>query len=459
MSTKPLNSTRNASSEDYSKRYPRVLVISHNAFSATLNNGKTYKSLFKDFPQENISQLFFCSHETPDFSFCHDYFLIKDSDVIRSTFLAQSECGKRLVNDNRVAKEVTAKDKPIFNIISRLVKGLGSVSSFARDVLWKTGKWKSKELKEWIKISDPQLVFFVGGNQCFSHELASWVCDEFRLPLVVYFTDDYILMGKKPGLFSNWQLNRVKKQYFQTIRRSSKRFVIGERMAADYSSFFQKDFLPIMNCIDFEESAKPLIKTSTNSKRIIISYIGGLHLDRWKVLVELGKLILAVKAHLKVEVRLEIYSTAIPPGVTLEELNTYPLYFMGALSAKEVKEKMTSSDMLVHVESLDAENRKSTYYSISTKIPEYASSRTCILAYGPSEVASIDLLVTNKLGVVLTDEHTEEEKRHLLISIINDAHMRHQYEERAFQFAKSNFNALVSRNLLKTHLVEISNLK
>ena len=62
---------------------PRVLVISHNVFSASGNMGKTMESLLGGVEPEHLAQLYFHS-EVPTRRCCLRYFRVTDRDMLRS---------------------------------------------------------------------------------------------------------------------------------------------------------------------------------------------------------------------------------------------------------------------------------------------------------------------------------------------------------------------------------------
>jgi hypothetical protein len=64
------------------KTYPKILIISHNCISERTNNGKTIYSIFRDWPQENISQIFF-RNEYPDSASNFNFFRIIDLDLLK----------------------------------------------------------------------------------------------------------------------------------------------------------------------------------------------------------------------------------------------------------------------------------------------------------------------------------------------------------------------------------------
>ena len=66
-------------------KYPKVLIISHNALSLTNNMGKTLVSYFSSFPKECIAQLYL--HEgMPNSNTCSNYYCFDDKDALYSIF-------------------------------------------------------------------------------------------------------------------------------------------------------------------------------------------------------------------------------------------------------------------------------------------------------------------------------------------------------------------------------------
>lgn len=61
------------------KKYPKVLVVSHNVFSTTSNMGKTMVAFFNSWDRENIAQLYFHT-EVPNSDICKKFFRITDFD-------------------------------------------------------------------------------------------------------------------------------------------------------------------------------------------------------------------------------------------------------------------------------------------------------------------------------------------------------------------------------------------
>lgn len=63
--------------------YPRVLVIAHNPFSDTQNNGKTLSAFFNGWPKDKLAQIYL-TPDKPDYTVCENFFRITDLEVLKS---------------------------------------------------------------------------------------------------------------------------------------------------------------------------------------------------------------------------------------------------------------------------------------------------------------------------------------------------------------------------------------
>lgn len=430
----------------------KVLVISSNAFSKFLNNGKTYEALFKGWVPEDLAQLYFSSIEIPDFSFCNNYYNITEIDVIKSLVsLNMFKAGKKIDNVNNDKSEPYLKKE---NFIIRWLKRNSKKISFFRYLLWKTNLWKNSNLTKWLHEYNPDVIFFIAGDVAIVHDIVKWISKKMNLPYLVYFTDDYIINKYKNGFFGYLYNKILEQKYKYTINNAEKCYAIGEIMSYEYSKLFNKNFDVLINCIDFQNITTH-DKKVLDKGRIIISYIGGLHLNRWKTLVELGELFSLINNRYSINCSINLYAIQNPTPSELELLNKSPLAFKGALNNKEIAEVVNNSDFLVHVESFDETSRAQTQFSISTKIPEYLSSNRPIIVYGPSEVASIRLINENKLGLVLTELDNKEDIIRKIMNLINDANLRDLMIDRAFNYAREHFNAAKMRNMLRNDINDI----
>ncbi|MDQ0155367.1 hypothetical protein [Robertmurraya andreesenii] len=384
------------------KRYPRVLVISHNAFSSTLNNGKTFSSIFSSWPKEKIAQLYF-QNEIPNFSVCHNFFKITDVSILRSK---KENIGER-VKGNNIKIHSHEQSRTILFI----KQNKWSAFNFLRDVLWSSNKWNNQKLQDWLDEYAPEVIFFVGGESTFSYKIANQIASKFSIPIYLYYTDDYLTPAYSLDLFQwiNWiRLKRVLKK---TLRNVNKVFVIGDDMGKEYANKLRKPCITIMNAIDIERFLSARVPTSAeenNHSNIKMAYFGGMHLNRWKSLKAIGSACAYISEAEGINISLSIYSNQLPDKKIFTSLNNgTSLKYMGSVTENEIIDEMQKYDVLVHVESFDRKMKQKTRLSISTKIPEYLASGKTILAMGPSDISSIKYLKKLDLPYVITSQKKE----------------------------------------------------
>ena len=131
---------------------------------------------------------------------------------------------------------------------------------------------------------------------------------------------------------------------------------------------------------------------------------------------------------------LEIYTAAnINPEIERKLNIKDSARIMGSKSYDEIKAIMHNADVVVHVESFDKDQIKTTKYSLSTKIIDCLQSGSLVLGIGPSGIASIEYLkkidgavvVDNKedIDVVISTIIGDE------ISVIENCKRTRQYSE------------------------------
>jgi glycosyltransferase involved in cell wall biosynthesis len=134
---------------------------------------------------------------------------------------------------------------------------------------------------------------------------------------------------------------------------------------------------------------------ASHNDNIVLVYAGGLHYKRYKTLRLLALAIRKFNLSPEVErkAQLRIYCNQKPTererrAIELQGASNY----CGALSSEELSDVLARSDILVHVESFDYNSIDKTRLSVSTKISEYMSLGKPILAIGPENIASMEVL-------------------------------------------------------------------
>lgn len=406
----------------------KILIVSHNSFSTTHNNGKTLSAIFSAFQPEELCQLYFTPIGFPDYGRCGDYYLISDKDAVKSIILRR-QCGNVVVKRHEnycQSKQSCNKTK------SRPTK----TKKFIRSIVWLLSSWYHGGLNKWLEAQKPNAIFYVGGDSFFSHRIAMKLTNELQVPLITYFTDDYVI--NPPEDLYNKILKHI---YKKTIEKSTKLFAIGSQMADDYSVHYQREFKPIMNIVDIPSEVTSKVNISD---KIAINYFGGLHLGRTQELMRFAQFMKnEVCGMLEKDYTIGIYSFAYTPDDVRKEMVELGITLNPGVTGDELKHIMQKTDILLHVESVLPEFRLLTKLSVSTKIPEYMSLAKPIIAFGPADVASFRVIADANPTMVIDDVDNavkmREQAVHLGKILNSESEMSH-ISEQNYQYAKSHFD-------------------
>lgn len=413
----------------------KVLVISHNPFSKTASNGKTLEAMFSVFKQENISLLFLRPQSSDlDFDYCSNNYLVSEIDIINRLLLRSKKCGRKIASNEFVRNQSLSYNKK-----SKLAKH----NPLFRDLLWKTNLWKNKEIKDWIRETSADVVFVLGSAQEFTYSIAMFASEVLNVPLVTYFADDFIINPTCNSISEKIHRHRMKHFLNKAIKKSKLRYCIGEMMVQAYAEYFGKEFNHIMNSTEI----LPYSQFEVNDS-IIVSYFGGLHLNRWKMIARIAKLLPKNSS-----VHVYTFSDISPEIESMFKDNNVIVH--NGVVGIELQEFMGKSHVLLHVESDDSYYRSLTQLSISTKIPEYLMHGRLVLGYGPEEVASLRFLSDKGIGLVIPSSKNDAEIKNMLEKSLRDVDFMRRMGKTAYQFAISHFNKVENSTKLYNQLYSI----
>ncbi|HZG73360.1 MAG TPA: hypothetical protein VEY51_17630 [Chondromyces sp.] len=428
-------------------KYPRVLVISHNAFNLTGSIGKTLSSIFEGWSKERIAQLYF-HNQTPDDSVCNNFFCITEEDIVKNK---RKSVGRRVSSSKKSSEGE-------FHLSLRNKVSKKEVFFLLRNMLWSTRKWDNDNLYSWVEEFSPEVIFLAGGPSIFSYDIANKIADKYSIPIYLYYMDDYILPRSTLNLF--WWLNWIwlRKTLKKSLANINKVFVIGEDMANEYSSKLKKECIPIMNSVDID---KYLLYRKSNqdlegsSNQLKIAYFGGLHLNRWKSLAKVGEVVRKVSKEYMIDISLSIYSSNKPEETILKAITHLPnAKYVGSVNENQIIQEMQKYNALIHIESFDREMIQKTKLSISTKIPEYLASGKPIIAVGPKDISSIRYL--EKLGIsYIINSLESKEIETILLKMFNEKDKYFDIGVKGIQVAKDNHSMEKSKEIIRKSLAEV----
>jgi len=409
----------------------KVLVISHTPFNKSESNGRTLAELFCDMDENNIAQIYYRT-DMPDLDMCDNYYLISDLDVFKSVISRQKP--GHVLDKNHLHMNKT--EKKLYHQGSKRK----SYSIFARNFMWSFNTWFTDDLKKWLNNFEPDIIFCYVGDYIFSMRVAMKISEYLQVPMVNYIVDDFYLNDAlSKGVFGHVN-SLLYSKYLTKCLTGRTNICLTEMMASAYVKCFDGKFETL-----YTSSSIKRFKEKEISSRIKMSYLGTLFFDRYKSLLDIGKVIYENK----LPIDFEVYSGEERKWVLEPFRKAKGIIFKGKIDYTEVLNVMENSDILVHVEDFSKENIDSVKYSFSTKIADSLSCGRCLLAYGPENIASIDYLSKNKCALVAT---SYEELEKMLYNIVDDRNLIYQPISKALEMSEKNHRDTINQIRLKTIL-------
>ncbi len=405
----------------------RVLVISHNVLSLSSNMGKTLISYFSSWNKDELAE-FYIHSEVPTDRITENYYRITDKDMLKSILKRKSGnifTGKD-VQDDRISART---DEGMTAKIYQRSRQRTPFIYFARNLIWSLGKWNTKKFERWVDEFDPEAVFFASGDYAFMYKIALKTAKKRNIPLYICCMDDFYLNNKNENKFGG---KLIHKKFMRSVRSAmdyaTAAFCICDKMSKEYSELFGIESHTLHTPSTLTE------RLSSDEKTNRISYIGNLGYRRNEQLASLGRALMNIDCKGKPD-RIDVYSGEKREDILSLMTDENGINFCGEINADEVKRVMAKSMLLIHTESFDNKNRERVKYSVSTKIADSLASGTCLIAYGPDDVASMEYLINNSAAFCITQNDNAED---MLKKIITDESLQKTVIENALMLAEKN---------------------
>lgn len=375
--------------ENKADDYPKVLIV--NAQSILCNNatGITLRSLWNGWPKDRLLEI----HESSKTEGVQDVdfntIKIPDSDFLFKKFIA----GKTGNNLNTALSKAKADNDGKRNTPSSNVKN--KIRQLFACIFNASPSKIDKKILEIIKAFNPDVIYTLGGNVTILN-LCYKLSKLLNKKIVIHYMDNW-------PEHLQWEDNKLlylyKKLLDRSLRKCLKRSQIGitisDSMAQRYNQTLGMQHSVLMNSVNVNDF---LTLESTHHTKKTFLYAGGLHLDRWKSLLEVAKCMDGQNAIF------EIYTNRADQEKYAEYFKGYPVTFHDTVSHDCILRVYDRADVLVHAENDNPVMQGFFKYSVSTKIPEYLATGKPVLFYGPEELGLYQYLNDNQIAVCAKNE-------------------------------------------------------
>ena len=371
----------------------RVLFISSSPLIREISVGNTFLNVFEDMENIEFASIFTrAGVPNPKIS---QSFCISEKMIIKG-ILKKSPVGTR-VSYEEFKNTENQSGKKEQGIINFMKKRRWTVFFWLQNLIWKTGKWKSAELRNFVEEYNPDVIFTLLSNTSFLNNLILYVLSVTNAKLMLYAWDNNYTLKQfylSPLRWINLFIDRVSMR--KVAKKADKFYVISDIQKEEYEKCFNTTCKILTKFADFTAPA-PTWKVPEGKIKML--YTGNLGQGRWKSLALISDAIEKLNSEGN-DIELNIYSATpftekMKKALSKNGSNIHP-----PVAYETVQTLQREADVLVHIEGLSLKSRLAVHQSFSTKLVDYFHMGKCIFAVGKDDEASIKHLIDNGAAVV-----------------------------------------------------------
>lgn len=374
----------------------RVLIVSRTPWDNSNSFGNTFSNLFGDMEDVEIYNIC-CQGGNNSNSIVKGAYQMTDSSVLKSILGRDAGCRVDMADTNLVNAQPTKE----FSFPKRR----NLIFYIGRDLIWKFGHWKSKALRDFLDEVNPDVLYLPVYHSPYMNDVQRYVIKHCQVPYAVHISDD--VASYPPDCLKSPLKALYHYITYRKIRRLCKHAKYGEafaeNMVREYPAKFNIPFFLIGKGVDAQ--LIPFGVKVCKSQNPVFVYTGNYGVERGRQLINLASAMQDRLVAKGIEAVLNIYSNTMVEESIKKELAKYPhVHLCKGVSAVEVKQIQSQADYLIHVEGFSKEAIASTRMSFSTKLIDYMLAMKPIIAIGPSNINSIEVLADNGLAYIANDK-------------------------------------------------------
>ena len=418
---------------------PKVLVIGISPWNKH-EGTDTLQTIFSCWQRDKIAQVYTRSGN-PCSDVCDKFFKISENQLIKSVFKRNSVGEIVLNNTSNTTNNDFKKESKRY---SRAHKRKSWTMSFLREFVWMFGKWKTRNLKQFVNDFNPDILFVPIYPTIYMCKLQEYIIKYAKKPYVCYLADDnytFKSCGKNP-LELLYRL-LLRKHVRKLSKNSTQMYTITQIEANETDALFGTNSVVLAKSINFDSLEYISKKVS---QPINIVYTGNLLIGRDKTIKYVADAIRKINIE-GTKIVLHIYTHTPPRERLLKKIVSDDVVYHGKIVKEQVEKVQKDADILLFVESLTRKDRFKARMSFSTKLVDYFASGKCIYAIGDKAIAPIIYLKENDAAIISS---TKKDIFSKLLLLSNNPQLIQDYSEKSFNCGLINHN---KRNIDK-HFIE-----
>jgi len=285
----------------------------------------------------------------------------------------------------------------------------------------------------------PDIIYTLG-SAIFPLEVSLFFANKYKIPIVLHHMDNWRETKYYEAYLPKCFKNKLQEILVRVEKDMKYGMTISEEMA-EYYKKFHKDYIALMNTVPKFDINSP----SFTKNEFQLVYAGGLHLNRWKVLLDFERVIKKITKEDK-KITLHIFTKQIDRSKYENIFDKETTIFHDFLPHNQVYQIYEMADILIHMESFEMNIKKFIKYSLSTKIPEYMSAGRPIICYAPKEIAVSKYILKSKCGLSASNIDELYDSLNLLL---NDDFLRKRMSQNGIKTASEKHSDKYKNQIIK----------
>lgn len=364
-------------------RQPKILIFTMTSWNSKVG-ANTWGTLVNGYDSSNVANVFL-REEIPDSNICSRYFQISENRVIKSILKRKIKTGKE-VQAQPLSETVETEDLQAHNArYAKMKKKRRYSMLLARELCWKFGKWKSKELDAFLDEFQPDIILHGMDGYIHMNRLVRYAIKRTGAKAVGYIWDDNFTykQSKKFGykVYRYFQRKSLKKLAKQT----QEFFAITPKTKTEADGFFGIDCTVLSKPLNVAPIAETYEAVNIPLRML---YTGNLLIGREKTLAKISSALKTVN-EAQTRIVLDVYTQTALPQEYLQETNNEFCNIYPPIPQEEVLRQQKQADILLFLEDMGDKNLTARL-SFSTKITDYFSAGKCVFAVGNPDLAPME---------------------------------------------------------------------
>lgn len=405
----------------------KILVVTDVLWRDDNGVGNSYSNIFNEFPEAIVANVC-CQQGVSKNGISQRCFQISESSLLRNLKNKSVPTG--------CVEEPATESKPenpkgLFALVK---KSRLQIFFWLRNFIWKIGKWKSKELREFIDEFEPDLIFAQLQDKVYLNNLVGYIKKHTQKPLYLYAWDDVYSL-KQFSLSPLFWIDRFmqRRSIKKIVKQCEILYTISQEQQLEYAKSLKARTKLLYKGYNFDKAEFPTETKSDEPLKIL--YTGNLYSGRYKTLQRVCTALNEINGKGK-KAELAIYSATNLSDKQVKKLNFEgSSHFFGKISEAEVQVLQKDADILLHIEPFSLKGSLLCRLSFSTKLVDYFYNKKCIFAVGHKRCSSMKYLQRFDAAIVAEEKGQIQEK---LEALLHAQEMKDVYAKKAWECGQKN---------------------